>query len=731
MKKKILSLIFILNLLLAGLPMLSLTAYAEDFQTDSLNNRASTTGSGAATSVKVDSENATTNLVVKLTAPGETVTIYKVASVRYDTVTKKYSEPYWVETVSDWLKSNDVYSTDGSIKTAYASPKNLSSASQSTWSEFYKYLLYNRETNGPLNVIEYGSGSTTENDAVVYTGKLEPYRDSVTLADDADVLEVSFNNLELGIYAVMVTADAKRFSPVVTDLTPRVNGPEGNYYVDSVYFAELKSADATIDKKINNRQEDAIRIGEVVDFTIDFTLPTLYRDRVTYTRAMDQPYYLYVEDYMSPSYTLYDTNSDGVADFRDLSFLSESDVPGTIGGVFSTTEVEYYEIADSTYNLAELTADEDYFVLTNENVSEYTSSSSLSAIEGYEEGHTYYAVKVSAPVYTFDTVRTRTNADNVECTYLKLNINVGALKQLIKNDEENRSFDSATVTMAYKAIVTDQCEVNSEANYNTATIVYEGTSGISDTVRGYTYGVQVIKVDGDTGDTLAGAQFNLYKEVNTYLKVNDEFVWKADVSGNDADKLPLTYEEIKADIAEKGADSIYYTFEEVMTSAGTTEFGVEYENGDVIAKSFVKYTNGYINASTEFNGQITSEATETGVIVKGLDEGNYILMETKAPSGYNALSEDILFTINRIDDETAELQFNGSLCGYFDGYGDDKQLIENGLATLRVLNYRGLTLPSTGGAGILLFTIIGITIMSSALVMMIIRQRKVDPRSYM
>ena len=75
MKKKILSLIFILNLLLAGLPMLSLTAYAEDFQTDSLNNRASTTGSGAATSVKVDSENATTNLVVKLTAPGETVTI--------------------------------------------------------------------------------------------------------------------------------------------------------------------------------------------------------------------------------------------------------------------------------------------------------------------------------------------------------------------------------------------------------------------------------------------------------------------------------------------------------------------------------------------------------------------------------------------------------------------------------------------------------------------------------
>jgi LPXTG-motif cell wall-anchored protein len=731
MKKRFLSLIFILMLVLTGLPMLSINAKADEYQVDKLNNRASTSGSGAATSVKVDSENATTNLVVKLTAPGETVTIYKVASVRYDTVTKKYSEPYWVTPVTDWLRAYDNYSTDGNIKTAYASPKNLSSASQSTWAEFYKYLLYNREASGPLNVIEYGSGSTTENDVTVFTGKLDPYTESVTLADDADVYDVSFKNLELGIYAVMVTADAKRFSPVVVDLTPRINGPQGNYYVDSVYFAELKSADATIDKKINKKQADAVRIGEVVDFDIDFTLPTLYRDRVTYTRAMDQTYYLYVEDYMSPAFTLYDANSDGTADYRDLSFTSADSVPGTVGGAFTTQEVEYYEIADSTYNFAELALGEDYFLLTNENVSEYTNSSTLSAIEGYEEGHNYYAVKVSAPIYTFDTVRTKTNADNVECTYLKLNINVGALKQLIKTDEQSQTFDSATVTMSYKAIVTDEIEVNSEANYNTATIVYEGTSGISDTVRGYTYGVQVIKVDGDSDEYLAGAEFNLYKEVNTYLKEGDEFVWKADMSESEEDRLSLTYAEIKEDISEYGSSSIYYTYEETMTKAGTTENGVEYDNGDVIAKVFVKYTNGYVNASTDYEGSITSVATENGVIVKGLDEGNYILMETKAPAGYNALAEDILFTIAKIDDETAELQFNGSLCGFFDGYDESKQLIENGIATLRVLNFKGLTLPSTGGAGILLFTIIGIAIMSTALVLMVVRQRKVDPRSYM
>ncbi|SDH25121.1 LPXTG-motif cell wall anchor domain-containing protein [Pseudobutyrivibrio sp. 49] len=731
-KNRLFSLIIVMVFVISCFPMFAIQTLAADFQVDSLNNRANTSGTGAATTIKVDSESATTNLVVKLTATGETVTIYKVAAVSYDTVTKKYSDPYWVPEVSNWLSTYDTYSTNGTIKTAYANPKNLSSASQSTWTEFYKYLLYNRDSREPLNVIEYGSSSEEIDGNTVYTGKLDPYRDSVTLADDAETLEVSFNNLELGIYAVMVKADAKRFTPVVKDLTPRVNGPEGNYYVDSVYFAELKAADATIDKKINGKQADAVRIGEIVDFDIDITLPTLYSDRVTYTRAMDQVYSMYIEDYMSPSFTIYDANNDGEADERDISFTTTGSMAGSVAEPFPTTNFDYYEIADSTYDRSGLTADVDYFVLTDENIADYTSGCEhLADLDGYENGQTYYAIKISAPVYTLDPVRTKTNSDNKDCAYMKLNINVGVLKQMIKDDPDGRSYDSAIVTMSYKAIVTDAVEVNSENNYNTATIVYEGTSGISDTVRGYSYGLQVIKVDGDTDDPIAGAQFNLYKEVNTYKKIDDEFVWQADMSGSETDKLEFTYEEIKEDIEENRDETIYYTYEETKTEAGTTETGVEYQEGDVLAFVFTKYTSGHINTGTPFDGSITSVASEAGVTITGLDEGNYILMETKAPSGYNALAEDILFTINRIDDETAQLEFNGSLCGFYDGYDDNKQLIENGITSLRVLNYKGLTLPSTGGIGILLFTVIGISIMSSALVLMIIRQRKMDSSSYM
>ena len=730
-KNRLFSLIMALMFAMSCFQALGINSYAAEFEVDGLNNRANTSGTSAATNVKVDSEDATTNLVVKLTAAGETVTIYKIASVNYDTVTKKYSDPYWVTEVSDWLKAYDNYSSDGNIKTAYANPKNLASASQSTWTEFYKYLLYSRDGNGPLNVIEYGSSSSEEEGKVVYNGKLAPYRESITLEDNEN-LEVSFSNLELGIYAVMVTADAKRFTPVVKDLTPKINGPEGNYYVDSVYFAELKSAEATIDKKINGKQADAVRIGEVVDFDVDVTLPTLYSDRVTFTRAMDQTYSMYIEDFMSPAFTVYDANNDGISNELDISFTTTGSMEGSVQEPFPTNNFDYYEIADSTYDLSGLTANQDYFELTNDNVAEYTTNcDTLSKLEGYEEGKTYYAIKCSAPVYTIDELKTRENADGIECTYIKLNINVGVLKQMIKDDPDNRSYDSAIVTLSYKAIVTDKIEVNSEANYNTATIVYEGTSGISDTVRGYTYGLQLIKIDGDTDKALAGAQFNIYKEVNTYLKEEEEYVWKADMSGSEEDKLGITYAEIKADINKNNEESIYYTYEQRMSEAGTTENGVEYEAGDEIARVFVKYTAGYINEDTPFDGSVTSVATDVGVIVKGLDEGNYILMETKAPAGYNSLAEDIMFTINRIDDETAQLEFNGSLKGFFDGYGKDKQLIENGVSTLRVLNYRGLTLPSTGGMGILLFTIIGISVMSASLVLLIVRQRRLDPRSYM
>jgi hypothetical protein len=111
-RKRILSALIAAAFVFSCIPS---TVIASDFEVDSLNNRQSTSGTAAATNIKVDSENATTSLVVKGTSVGEKVTIYKIASVNYDTVTKKYSDPYWVTPVTDWLLAYDTYSTNGTI----------------------------------------------------------------------------------------------------------------------------------------------------------------------------------------------------------------------------------------------------------------------------------------------------------------------------------------------------------------------------------------------------------------------------------------------------------------------------------------------------------------------------------------------------------------------------------------------------------------------------------------
>ncbi|MDE5936662.1 MAG: isopeptide-forming domain-containing fimbrial protein, partial [Ruminococcus sp.] len=97
-----------------------------------------------------------------------------------------------------------------------------------------------------------------------------------------------------------------------------------------------------------------------------------------------------------------------------------------------------------------------------------------------------------------------------------------------------------------------------------------------DTVGVYTYQANGTKIDGDTGSTLAGAEFKLYD---------------AKTGGNEIGLY-------------KGKDGAYYPVKD------STETPVEIETDD------------------------------SGVIlIKGLDAGTYYLEETKQPTGYNKLTE--------------------------------------------------------------------------------------------
>lgn len=102
----------------------------------------------------------------------------------------------------------------------------------------------------------------------------------------------------------------------------------------------------------------------------------------------------------------------------------------------------------------------------------------------------------------------------------------------------------------------------------------------------------------------------------------------------------------------------------------------------------------------ETGATTTLVATNGKLKVTGLDEGDYEFEETKAPTGYKVSSENKAFTIT--PDETKEVSVDA---GVFK-------------------NTKLSALPSTGGMGTYLFTIIGVVVMAGAAGAFFISRRK-------
>ena len=102
----------------------------------------------------------------------------------------------------------------------------------------------------------------------------------------------------------------------------------------------------------------------------------------------------------------------------------------------------------------------------------------------------------------------------------------------------------------------------------------------------------------------------------------------------------------------------------------------------------------------ETDATTTLVATSGTLKVTGLDEGNYEFKETKAPTGYKVNSDNKAFTIEANE--------------------NDKVTINAG----EFVNTKLSSLPSTGGMGTYLFTIIGVVVMAGAAGAFFISRRK-------
>lgn len=135
------------------------------------------------------------------------------------------------------------------------------------------------------------------------------------------------------------------------------------------------------------------------------------------------------------------------------------------------------------------------------------------------------------------------------------------------------------------------------------------------------------------------------------------------------------------------------------------------------------------------DGQYAAVKEITGVTTftfKGVDQGEYKLVESKVPAGYNK-ADDIEIKVTATYDDTADDPQLKSLTVTPDTAGftvtttteaDNTHITTDGQITGKILNVKGSQLPSTGGIGTTIFYVLGASLVIFAAVVLVSRRKK-------
>lgn len=125
----------------------------------------------------------------------------------------------------------------------------------------------------------------------------------------------------------------------------------------------------------------------------------------------------------------------------------------------------------------------------------------------------------------------------------------------------------------------------------------------------------------------------------------------------------------------------------------------------------------YENVGSELKGEEMTTFTWSG-----LDDGEYKLVETTTPAGYNTIA-DIEFTITagHVDGDTPRLDtLSGNVTS---GTATFTPAVDAGSLSTNVVNVSGSTLPETGGIGTTIFYTVGGILVLVAVVLLVTKKR--------
>lgn len=339
--------------------------------------------------------------------------------------------------------------------------------------------------------------------------------------------------------------------------------------------------------------------------------------------------------------------------------LSVADGKATVTGL----DLGYYFVTSSTGALCNLTTTNPEVTIHDKNDMPFEKKDDKVSAEVGETVN--YTIKGKVPDYTGFTTYTYKVTDTMSegLTFQKdVKVTVGGTDVTsactITYDVDNNA-NKFTVSIPVKSYtigaeikVTYSALVNENAvakiSKNSATLTYsnnpiEGTENTTTPVEETVYSSKIVIDKYEKGSTtkLEGAEFVLYKEVTPE--------------------------------GDTTATKQYYKWNEVNKK-------VEWV-GTIANATTVKTDK---NGAASFNG---------------LADGTYYLVETKAPAGYNQLTEPVAVHVNGGTTETALT------------------------VTANVANQAGTLLPSTGGMGTTIFYVLGSALVLGAVVLLVTKKR--------
>lgn len=373
------------------------------------------------------------------------------------------------------------------------------------------------------------------------------------------------------------------------------------------------------------------------------------------------------------------------------------DVDGT-SNVDASLKSEYPTVEKKVKTTAEGTAEVAGTVKPGDTIT-YTITSKVPDVSGYNKGYVFKINDTLSAGLTFKELTSVKigNSDLGKTNYTLINPVDGDAQSLtleLKNMATGTDGSMTpnievypvgeTITVTYTATVNEKAVTGINPNTNKASVTYsndpstDGT-GTSEEVHADVY-------------TFA---FDIYK----YTLTDDQ---QADAEGNRTALAGAQFKLYAANGDEKG-DEIS------LVDEGS---GVYRQAKDATETKVDYITTG-----------------DTGIVtIKGLKDGTYYLTETKAPDGFNKLVGDIKVEINKLtyaaDDATKLESFDVVYTMPDKTSNTVKVNAIDGKAKIPVRNNAGTMLPSTGGNGGIVFTIVGVAIIGVMMVSSLVSKKR-------